>query len=57
MATLFGTSGNDRLTLDEEGLAFGYSGDDHLIGLDGSETLYGGYGVDDLQGGRDYDRL
>jgi Ca2+-binding RTX toxin-like protein len=49
MATITGTSGNDRLT--------GTSGDDHIIGLALSDSLFGLEGSDTLEGGDGSDWL
>lgn len=52
MATLHGTSGDDRLIgSDSHDYLYGKDGNDYLEGLGGFDYLYGGVGNDTLRGG------
>ncbi|MDG2522803.1 hypothetical protein P7B02_14790 [Caulobacter segnis] len=62
MATIYGTSGDDRLDGDRSGIAEndvidGLAGADLLNGLDGQDNLSGGLGDDQLNGGSGSDTL
>ena len=60
MATITGTSGNDKCPNELEGTnladeIFGLAGNDTLIGFDGDDVLEGGKGADELFGSFGFD--
>jgi Ca2+-binding RTX toxin-like protein len=56
-AGLHGTSGNDSLTLYQQGALHGEGGNDNIQGNAGSDTLFGGAGNDTLYGNTGNDVL
>lgn len=55
--SIYGGTGNDRITLDDGGYVDGESGYDSIFGSNSNDTIYGGTGNDSVYGGEGADRI